>query len=200
MYLIVDFETCTPLGRPPVPIELGYVCVDENEKIEIEGSILFGLPKGVRLTRFDITQTGIEECLLAGKRVFLEDSSVKEKMKNIIVKYGVNYLVAHNASYERNIMDTLYVDDIDKIPYLDTMLIGKKIFPQMGRYSLDVLATSFNIPIPVNRHRALADCHLTKDLLFKEKEYVLRQGEEWERIKKRCCIRSKNINKQLTLF
>lgn len=200
MYLFVDFETCTPLGIPPVPIELGYICVDENEKIEEEGSILFGLPNGVKLTHFDIAQTGIEERMLSGRKVFLENSAMIEKIKSIIGKYGVKYFVAHNASYERNILDTLQIDDIDKTPYLDTMLIGKKLFPKLGKYNLDILASIFNIPIPVNRHRALADCHLAKKLLFKEKEYILEKDEDYEIIKKRCCIRSKNINKQLTLF
>ena len=76
MYFFVDFETCTPPGIPPVPIELGYICVDENEKIEEEGSILFGLPDGVRLSEYAKAKNEPDyRCFLYAKFRFLKNNT-----------------------------------------------------------------------------------------------------------------------------
>ena len=61
-FLVIDFETITPKGRPPEPIEVGILRIKQN-KIDNNASIdwLIKPPEGLHLTRFDTSQTGITE-------------------------------------------------------------------------------------------------------------------------------------------
>lgn len=61
-FLVIDFETITPKGRPPEPIEVGILRI-KQKKIDNNASIdwLIKPPEGLHLTRFDTSQTGITE-------------------------------------------------------------------------------------------------------------------------------------------
>ena len=54
-FLVIDFETITPKGRSPEPIEVGILRIKQN-KIDNNASIdwLIKPPEGLHLTRFDI--------------------------------------------------------------------------------------------------------------------------------------------------
>ena len=67
-FLVIDFETITPKGRSPEPIEVGVLRIKQN-KIDTEASAdwLIKPPDGLHLTKMDIDQTGIREENLDGK-------------------------------------------------------------------------------------------------------------------------------------
>ena len=72
-FLVIDFETITPKGRSPEPIELGMLRIVENEidpKVAID--FLIKPPQGLYLTYFDTKQTGIKESDLIGKPSVME--------------------------------------------------------------------------------------------------------------------------------
>ena len=72
-FLVIDFETITPKGIPPEPIELGMLRIIENE-IDRKAAVDFLIrpPQGLHLTKFDTEQTGIKESDLIGKPSAIE--------------------------------------------------------------------------------------------------------------------------------
>lgn len=175
-FLVIDFETITPKGRSPEPIEVGILRIKQN-KIDNNASIdwLIKPPEGLHLTRFDTVQTGItEQDLMHGidaKRAMrMIDKSCSKK----------DYVfIAQNAKYEANILSH-YTDEckgIVKTPIIDTILLAKQVLPQLPNYKLDTLANTLGLQIPEDRHRALADCFLTAEVFLKLLEL---QKEKYE--------------------
>ena len=60
-FVVLDFETLTPKGRPPEPLELGAMRINPGFRIDPKFRIswLIRPPDGVPITPFDTAQTGI---------------------------------------------------------------------------------------------------------------------------------------------
>lgn len=165
-FLVIDFETITPKGRSPEPIEVGVLRISNNQ-IDEKASVnyLIKPPEGLHLTCFDTMQTGIKEKDLENKQNALEimkkiDKSCQNK----------NYIfIAQNAKYEANILShyTNHCPGIKSTPIIDTILLAKYVYLRLSNYKLDTLANTLGLPIPKDRHRALADCFLTADVFLK---------------------------------
>ena len=164
-FLVIDFETITPKGRPPEPIEVGILRIKQNE-IDNNASIdwLIKPPDGLHLTHFDTMQTGIKEQDLvnridAKRAMRMIDKSCSKK----------DYVfIAQNAKYEANILSH-YTDEcrgIAKTPIIDTILLAKHVLHKLPNYKLDTLANTLGLQIPKDRHRALADCFLTAEVFL----------------------------------
>lgn len=165
-FLVIDFETITPRGRSPEPIEVGILRIKQN-KIDSKASIdwLIKPPEGLHLTHFDTLQTGITE------RDLINGIEARRAMKIIDKSCSKKdyVFIAQNAKYESNIL-SYYTDEcegIAKTPMIDTILLAKHIFPKLANYKLDTLASTLKLKIPENRHRALADCFLTAEVFLK---------------------------------
>lgn len=165
-FLVIDFETITPKGRPPEPIEVGILRIKQNE-IDDKASIdwLIKTPEGLHLTRFDTLQTGITEQDLT--------SGIDAKMAMKIIDKSCSkkdyVFIAQNAKYEANILSH-YTDEcrgIARTPIIDTILLAKYVLPRLKNYKLDTLANALGLQIPRDRHRALADCFLTAEVFLK---------------------------------
>lgn len=165
-FLVIDFETITPKGRSPEPIEVGILRIKQN-RIDNNASIdwLIKPPEGLHLTHFDTAQTGItEQDLMNGievnRAMRIIDKSCSKK----------DYVfIAQNAKYEANILSH-YIDEckgIAKTPVIDTILLAKQVLPKLPNYKLDTLANTLGLQIPKDRHRALADCFLTAEVFLK---------------------------------
>ena len=164
-FLVIDFETITPKGRSPEPIEVGVLRIKEN-KIDTEAAIdyLIKPPNGLKLSFFDIRQTGITEQKLAyGQDV---KTVIKKIDKSCSKKEYV--FIAQNAAYEANILShyTNEFKGIAKTPIIDTIKLAKYVLPLLPNYKLDTLANALGLQIPTNRHRALADCFLTAEVFL----------------------------------
>lgn len=165
-FLVIDFETITPKGRSPEPIEVGILRIRQN-KIDNYASInwLIKPPEGLHLTHFDTAQTGITEQDLANGIDAKRAMRIIDKscLKNDYV------FIAQNAKYEANILSH-YTDEcrgIAKTPMIDTILLAKQVLPKLPNYKLDTLANALGVQIPKDRHRALVDCILTAEVFLK---------------------------------
>ena len=144
-FLVIDFETITPKGRSPEPIELGMLRIVENE-IDKKAAIDFLIkpPQGLSLTYFDTKQTGIKESDLIGKPSAME---VIKKIDRECEKKDYIF-IAQNAKYEANILSH-YIQQcpaIAKTPIIDTILLAKYVLPGLPNYKLDTLAHELKIP------------------------------------------------------
>jgi DNA polymerase III subunit epsilon len=165
-FLVIDFETLTPKGRSPEPIELGIQKID-GYKIDMNASVswLIRPPEGLHVTKLDTIQTGIKESDLVGKQSI---DQVMKRVNNSCMKK--NYVfIAQNAKYEANILShhTEKYQGIAKTPIMDTILLAKHVLPNLPNYKLDTLAYALNLTIPEDRHRALTDCILTAHVFLR---------------------------------
>lgn len=175
-FLVIDFETITPKGRPPEPIELGMLRIVENE-IDRKAAVDFLIKptQGLHLTKFDTEQTGIKESDLIGKPSAIE---VIKRIDRTCEKKDYVF-IAQNAKYEANILSH-YIEQcpaIAKTPIIDTILLAKHVFPKLQNYKLDTLANELQIQIPRDRHRALPDCVLTAKVFLRLLEMQNQRGK-----------------------
>lgn len=166
-FVVVDFETVTPSGRPPEPMELAAMYIHEDLKINKDRvfNSLMRLPNEVTLTAFDIAQTGIRQDEV-NKAKSQED--VFESFEGFIPSSEFIF-VAQNASYEASII-TRFCDVCkrsSKMTFIDTIKIAKYLIPTMKDYKLDSLSQYFSIPIALDRHRALPDVEMTARVFVK---------------------------------
>lgn len=83
-------------------------------------------------------------------------------------------LVAHNAAFD---MGFLEVEKeycwgyVQLPPCLCTMVLSQSLLHTAFRHSLDALCERFSLPLPPDRHRAMADVLLTAQVLLQLLEY-----------------------------
>lgn len=165
-FLVIDFETITPKGRPPEPIEVGILRIKQNE-IDENASVdwIIKPPEGLHLTAFDTMQTGLTE------KDLKDGQDAKRVMRRIDKSCSKKdyVFIAQNAKYEANILShyTNECKNIAKTPIIDTILLSKHVLPVLQNYKLDTLAKNLEIEIPRDRHRALPDCFLTAKVFLK---------------------------------
>lgn len=83
-------------------------------------------------------------------------------------------LVAHNAAFDMGFLDVekeCCWGYLELPPCLCTKLLSQSIFPTASRHNLDTLCERFQIPLPSDRHRALADVLLTAQVLLRLLEH-----------------------------
>jgi DNA polymerase III subunit epsilon len=160
-FVVVDFETVTPTGRSPEPMELASMCV--KPKLIIDSKNIFNhlmhLPSGVYLSYFDTRQTGITQNDLNNA---ISQESVFNKFSDYLPK-GNFVFIAQNANYESNIFNRFSkLNSIFGNSYfIDTIKIAKYLYPLLNDYKLDTISAKLSIPISYNRHRALPDVEMT---------------------------------------
>ena len=165
-FMVIDFETVTPKGVPPEPIQLGLVQIDNLQVSQTKQKSWFIKPPSfAQLTRFDTQQTGITE-------KDLEKAKNSNEIFNILEEVcGRNdyVFIAQNANYELSICKRFYEgrEKLSKIKFIDTIKLAKLAFPNEKSYKLDRLAELFSIEIPKTRHNALTDCVLTGEIFIK---------------------------------
>lgn len=164
-FLVINFETITPRGRSPEPIELGILNIKNNEINEKIATSTFILPPdGLKLTSFDIKQTGIKDIDLKNKE---SADIVIRKLNEFCIKHNFIF-IAHNAKYKNNILS--HYSEGNKVvmetPMIDTIPLAKYKMPNLENYKLDTIAENLKIEIPIDRHRALSDCYLTAKIFL----------------------------------
>jgi DNA polymerase-3 subunit epsilon len=170
-FVLLDFETVTPTGKPPEPIELAAMritpgfCIDQ----QFRANWLIKPPKDAPFTTFDTRQTGIRWEDLCDKPAATTILQEFEALLHHDLAILPAILVAHNASYDANILWRFAnaCPALAALPFVDTLALAKRIVPNLYSYRLDALAQYYSLPIPHNRHRALPDVQLTIQIFLR---------------------------------
>jgi DNA polymerase-3 subunit epsilon len=116
------------------------------------------------------------ESLTGISQEMVEDSPASTTvMREVRQVIGDLPIVAHNASFDRN----FYVAEFGRIgrryvdPFLCTMLIGRRLYPDSPNHKLATLAALNKINTQ-GHHRALADAVMTSKLLAVMRKELLR--------------------------
>ncbi|MGH3983162.1 MAG: 3'-5' exonuclease [Pseudonocardiaceae bacterium] len=162
-FVVIDFETLTPAGRPAEPIEVGAVAgrftPDGHWRESGRYTALMQPPDDVPITRFDTAQTGLTAEILRAQR---PQAEVMAQLDGRLTAPPYR-LVAHNAQTEAGVIggQRHHCPTLAATLLLCTVKLARIAYPQLRSHRLNELLRYLNIPKPANRHRALPDVELT---------------------------------------
>ncbi|GIM94427.1 exonuclease domain-containing protein [Paractinoplanes toevensis] len=165
-FVILDFEGTTPAGFPPEPIEVGAVILrtrPEGLDCVARYEALIHPPAHAPLTPADTRQTGIAAAMLTGRPL----AAAVLAGLDVLLTRPPYLTVAHHAPTEAGILRRYAhaCPTLAATPMLDTLRLARACYPELGSHRLDDLLHHLNIPVPAERHRALADAAVTAKVL-----------------------------------
>ncbi|MEU4244222.1 3'-5' exonuclease [Actinoplanes sp. NPDC026619] len=166
--VVLDFEGTTPANHPSEPIEVGAVVLRPSAASMTcarRYEALIQPPAHAPLTAADTRQTGITATMLADRPAA---GPVLAALDALLTEPPY-VTVAHHAPIEAGILRR-YASACPALaaaPMLDTLRLAKACRPRLASYNLDALLTHYEITIPADRHRALADAEVTARLVVR---------------------------------
>lgn len=166
---VIDFETTTPRGRRPEPIEVAVISLSAHgaELTEVARFTELMRPPGhAPINPMDTSQTGITPQMVATMRPAGE---VLAKLDAWLSSPQPWLLVAHHAPTEAGILYDYrqHCPRLAATDLLDTVRLSRALYPGLHSHGLDVLRDHLKIPPPPNRHRAMPDTQLTVQLFVR---------------------------------
>lgn len=159
-YVVFDVETTGLSAVYNTIIELAAVKVHGGEIIDRFES--FANPHH-RLSATTINLTGITDDMVQTA------PEVEEVLKRFAEWADDAVLVAHNASFDMGFLNVGYQKmghEKAKNPVIDTLELGRFLYPEMKNHRLNTLAKKFDIEL-TQHHRAIYDAEATGYLLLK---------------------------------
>lgn len=153
-YVIFDTETTGLSANYDKVIELAAVKMKDGEVIDrFEEFIDPGHP----LSKTTIELTSITDEMVKG-------SKTEEEVFKLFQTFCEGcVIVGHNATFDVDFMNTGYsrhhLPEISQ-PWIDTLPLGRFLYPEMKRFTLDTLARKLNVQLE-HHHRAIYDAEAT---------------------------------------
>jgi DNA polymerase III epsilon subunit-like protein len=164
-FVVIDFETTTPPGSRPEPIDVGLLSLrvqagDLQELARYQA--LMRPPAHAPVTPFDTDQTGITPAMVAEQ---LAAADVLARLDRRFTQPPY-LLVAHNAPTEGGLLYDYrqYCPTLASLDLLDTVRLARHLYPDLPNHKLDTLLVHLDIPFPPDRHRAMPDVEATTRL------------------------------------
>jgi DNA polymerase-3 subunit epsilon len=165
-FVIIDFETTTPSGARPEPIDVAALWLHARDGMPAKTGRRFQAlirpPAHAPVSASDTYQTGITPAMVARQPAA---SQVLADLDGELDGTPA-LLVAHNASTEAGILYD-YRDACPRLAmtwFLDTVKLARLSYPELASHSLDALLLHLQIPVPAGRHRAMPDVEVTATL------------------------------------
>jgi DNA polymerase-3 subunit alpha (Gram-positive type) len=171
-YVVFDVETTGLSAVYNSIIELAAVKIHDGEIIDRFES--FANPHH-RLSATTINLTGITDDMVQTA------PEIEEVLRNFSEWTGDAVLVAHNASFDMGFLNVGYKKigyDKAKNPVIDTLELGRFLYPEMKNHRLNTLTKKFDIEL-TQHHRAIYDAEATGYLLLKMLKDSLEKGIEY---------------------
>ncbi len=160
-YVVFDVETTGLSAVYDTIIELAAVKIRNGEIIDRFES--FANPHH-RLSATTIDLTGITDDMVANA------PNVDEVLRNFKDWAEDDILVAHNASFDMGFLNVGYKQLLGSgkavNPVIDTLELGRFLYPEMKSHRLNTLAKKFDIEL-TQHHRAIFDAEATGYLLLR---------------------------------
>ncbi|CAM4032668.1 PolC-type DNA polymerase III [Lederbergia lenta] len=171
-YIVFDVETTGLSAIYDTIIELAAVKIRDGEVIDTFES--FANPHH-RLSATTIELTGITDDMVQ------DAPEVPEMLQKFYDWSGDSIFVAHNASFDMGFLNVgLQRMGLGKSknPVIDTLELGRFLYPQFKNHRLNTLAKRFDIEL-TQHHRAIYDAEATGYLFLKMLKDAKEQGIEY---------------------
>ncbi|MBI1759047.1 MAG: 3'-5' exonuclease [Actinobacteria bacterium] len=177
-FVVIDFETTTPTGHRPEPVDVAVIVLrtDVDRLVETDRyTALIRPPDHAPLTPFDTAQTGISPAMLADRppaaQILAElDARLGPHLRDAAL------LVAHNAPTEAGLLFDRreHCPQLATTNLLDTVRLARVAYPDLPSHRLDVLIHHLKLTHPPDRHRAMPDVQITAQVFGR----LLRDGHQ----------------------
>ncbi|MGG4488966.1 PolC-type DNA polymerase III [Metabacillus idriensis] len=171
-YIVFDVETTGLSAVYDTIIELAAVKIKNGEIIDRFES--FANPHH-RLSATTIELTGITDDMVATA------PNVDEVLRRFKEWAGDDILVAHNASFDMGFLNVGYKQLLGEgkaaNPVIDTLELGRFLYPELKSHRLNTLAKKFDIEL-TQHHRAIFDAEATGYLLLRMLKDASEKGIE----------------------
>lgn len=171
-YVVFDVETTGLSAVYDTIIELAAVKVRDGDIIDRFES--FANPHH-RLSATTINLTGITDDMVENAP---EIAEVLERFSNWAEDA---VLVAHNATFDMGFLNVGYKKmglEKAKNPVIDTLELGRFLYPELKNHRLNTLAKKFDIEL-TQHHRAIYDAEATGYLLMKMLKDAMEKGTQY---------------------
>lgn len=171
-FIVFDVETTGLSAVYDTIIELAAVKIHNGEIIDRFES--FANPHH-RLSATTINLTGITDDMVQNA------PEVGVVIQRFYEWVGDGVLVAHNASFDMGFLNVGYKNiglEKAKNPVIDTLELGRFLYPEMKNHRLNTLAKKFDIEL-TQHHRAIYDAEATGYLLLKMLKDATEKGIEY---------------------
>lgn len=166
---VIDFETTgiSP-GHGDRATEVAIVLVEGGRIVDRYQSLMNA---GVRIPAFITQLTGISNAMVAAA------ADAADVMREASRFVGDTPLVAHNASFDRK----FWIGELSRVglpapqPFVCTMLLARRLYPQAPNHKLGTLVDYHHLPRTGAAHRALADAEMAAELLLHIQEDLRRR-------------------------
>lgn len=157
---VIDFETTgiSP-GQGARATEVAIVLLEDGQMVDRYQSLMNA---GVRIPPFITQLTGISNAMVA------QAPPAEQVMREAARFVGDAPMVAHNAAFDRK----FWMAELARVglpaqqPYACTMLLARRLYPQVPNHKLGTLVDYHRLPRTGAAHRALADAEMAAQLLL----------------------------------
>lgn len=160
-YVVFDLETTGPKTPPSRLLEVGACRISRGR---IVGEFQTLVNPRMRIPSFISRLTGITDAMVRDAPTFEEVAADWLRFADTAV------LVAHDAPFDVRFINhevsLVYPSRRMANPYLCTVSLARRLYPELGFYRLHALAEYFSIPLP-NHHRAAADARATAEIFIR---------------------------------
>lgn len=160
--VVLDFETT---GLKPHDgdriTEVGLVRIEDGRIVDRYQSLA---NCNVWVPHFITSYTGITQQMVDGA------PPVEQVMQEVAAFIGETPVVAHSASFDQRFFEReCRRQHMSRViePFLCSMRLARRVYPDMDGHSLGVLAHALNLPDCGTAHRAAADAEVTAELMLK---------------------------------
>jgi len=167
-YVVFDVETTGLDSGKDRIIEIGAVKIKNGKIEDTFGTYVNpGIPIPEKITQL----TGINDSHVA------DAPRIEQILPEFIKFIGESVIAAHNASFDMGFLKKSAGDagiEIDNT-VLDTLQLGRVLFPQLKSHKLNVLASHLDVKLE-NHHRAVDDARAAGEILLKFFEKLKSMG------------------------
>ncbi len=157
-FVVFDIETTGLNPHQDKITEIGAVKVRNGQIVDRFSAFV---NPGVSIPSFIVKLTGITDDMV-------KDAPPVEQVLNEFMEFiQGSVLVAHNANFDVGFIkqNAKLMGEKVKNPYIDTLELCRKMFPELGRYKLNIVAKHLKIELE-NHHRAVDDSMATAKIFM----------------------------------
>ena len=158
-YTVFDIETTGLSDRNDKITEIGAIKIKNGKILETYSQLI---NPEVPISEKIVKLTGITDELVKDK------PRIEEVLHEFLDFIGESVLVAHNSSFDIGfIKENCKGLDLEiKNPVLDTLYLGRVLFPELKNHKLNTLSKHLDVPLE-NHHRAVDDARATALIFLK---------------------------------
>jgi DNA polymerase III subunit alpha, Gram-positive type len=157
-FVVFDLETTGLNPQKDKITEIGAVKIKEGKIIDKFSTFV---NPGVPIPSFIVKLTGITD------EMVMDAPPIEQVLNEFLEFIEGTVLVAHNANFDMGFIkhNAKLMGDKIRNPYIDTLELCRKMFPELGKYKLNLVAKHLGIELE-NHHRAVDDSMATAKIFL----------------------------------